>query len=352
MNLYEQALEHFEELVHSIAELHAAQGRLERAMDDLAAEYERLMRPCSLILYPHRRGRATAPYKLYWNSSKDDSESSNTGPWAEHSGPQDGRKTRKLMYLGPLTDQAIYDARRWDRRDTIWDFDRRAQALNAARSAVSRVLDPATKALRYRLPYNPALLLSAVPGGSASELPSCPPNRVATSLPPSIKEALSSGWMLACRLAFVAAEYALLRRNYDSDAPYPLLALKDLPEDPTLFGGGLYWSLSPDGISLPKLSHRVLERHRIPRRHRRSILKYELARRQTARLQADPARIFGHVRVHSEAAFLAVDRALLACQVLLPRSLPPPEVHPSKIVDRMFTKEPESGSLRLRMDAS
>ena len=137
--------------------------------------------------------------------------------------------------------------------------------------------------------------------------------------------------MLACRLAFVAQDYALLRRNYDLEAPYSPLTLKTLPEGSAPVGGGLHWSLSPDGISLPKLSHRILERFHIPRKHRRNILNYELTRRQTARLQTVPARIFRHVRVHSEVAFLAVDRALLDSQVLLPRTLPTPDALPSRI---------------------
>jgi hypothetical protein len=290
----------------------------------LGAEYEDLMRPCSLILYPHRRGRGDPPYRLYWSRSAKEAGDRSSDPWARRLGGPKGRETRKLKYIGPLTRQAIFDARRWEKRDILWDFNRRAQALNTARAAVSAALDPALKALRYRAPRNSAYLESCLIDGVNFVVPPPPKIPVPSDLPTTFREALSSGWLIAARAAFAMAECEILWRNYNSAAPCPPLRFCH-PED---FSdrGALNWTIVAGGMTLPKLSHRILERHRIPLRYRGAVLTFEADRRRIARLHLVPAWAFWHLRNHSDPAFITVDRSLQDAKVRLPGCLPAPAV--------------------------
>jgi hypothetical protein len=125
-----QAEEYFRELEQYLVDLGHIRGRLSQVMVTLSREHRSAFRKSRLILYPKERPGEAEPSALYWGTL-----SRAPVKLLEHPSPLGGKKGKFWVHhvAGGLTHDLIFThARDVAREGLLWDYDRRAAALNDA----------------------------------------------------------------------------------------------------------------------------------------------------------------------------------------------------------------------------
>jgi hypothetical protein len=319
-DLVNLATQTFSEIARQLVDPERLKLRIEEAIYALANEFEEILPGSPLVLYPQNHGRGGPPFGLYWNMTRADSGGGSLFPFRRSLTSSDrGTVPRKLYYVGRLTKELIFQAGKWEMRERLWDFDRRAHALNDGRKVIVRARDGNLKALAYRLSRSPVILASSFPDRPEFEIPpfseeSHPPGGSS----PNFHRALRVAWILAHGLSHADLEFRLLLERERNRPAHARVRLENPSQDLAPPDGGPVWLILPSSSVRHRLSHRILGRYGIPRTERADLLATEGIRRKIARNGRVARRVIALLRTRSENAILAFDRAMAAARVILP----------------------------------
>ena len=302
-----QAEDYFRELEQYLVDLGHLLARLGQAMVFLSQEYRSAFRKSRLVLYPKERPGEAEPCALYWSTLSRAPEKVQ-----EHPPPSGEKKANYWVHhvAGGLTHDLIFThARDVARAGVVWEYDRRAAALNEACHEVRKAIMRIEHALLARG------LRRSWEGGDVD----LPAPSVSPALRAESRRALGSGWFMLLRMAGVEGEMIALAERYQADPVHPGLRLA-FQRDPEHRFGRLGW-LHYKG-RLPRLlgrerargilTDRVMRAMRIGEAVRRLLARHERERRRMASLHGWYTRVLGDARRHARVALAKADLALLA----------------------------------------
>jgi len=299
--------EYFRELETLLLDLHFLRDKVSKEMQGLSREYRTSFRRSRLILYEKKREPESRPYGLYWAklcrppaTLPEIPPSGSRGTWKIHVSRR--RLDHDLIYLL---------AREAKREGLLWEFERRALALNGAYRAVQRALVGIEQ--RFLTRTEPRRWESGTIDVDA------PP--VSPDLRPESRRALGAAWPLLLRMGAVEVELVQMAGRYNAGPAFEGFRMSFGRDEDHPYGrlSWLHW-----GGRLPRLNELenarenltdvVLRRLHLPESVRRAIARHELHRRQMTRLHRRYTGLLGEVKRLARKALAAADAGLQAAR--------------------------------------